>query len=225
MKKPLIPAKYPCLDRSLINLQGERWKYVPGSDTNYKLSNYGRLMGVPRYVEFSDGRAKWTKEKILKLSISTRFNPLVKKYYYDVRGVFNCNGQRFSFGVGRMVYHLFKKPINFSDDAMMVCHKDDNDLNNHVSNLILLSCADKQKLSFKRKRQTSHLRVLEYSIRLKTLRAKAKPVIQYNRMGKKIAGFKSLVEAASKTGCSAGNISSVASGKITHTKGFIWKYS
>lgn len=219
-----ISDKHPCRDKSLKNLRGEKWKDIPGSDDNFQLSNYGRLKALSRYVENKSRKGFWKKDKILTLSIVPHFNPLVKKYYYEVRGIFNYNGQRFSFGVGRMVYHLFIKPIDFTKDAMMICHKDDDDLNNHVSNLLLLSCSDKQKLSFSRKRQTSHLKVLDPAIRTRTLQAKAKKISQYDLKGKKIKGYKSLSIAALQTGCSIGNISSVASGKLPHTKGFVWKY-
>ena len=70
------------------------------------------------------------------------------------------NKKRFSVGVGRLVYHLFVNSIDFKKDRGMICHKDDDDLNNHVSNLVLLSCSDKQRLSFSRKRQRSHLKIL-----------------------------------------------------------------
>jgi hypothetical protein len=225
MNFPAISDKLPCRDKSLKNLKGEKWKDIPASDDYFQLSNYGRLKALSRYIENKSRKGFWKKDKIVTLSIVPHFNPLVKKYYYDVRGIFNYNRQRISFGVGRMVYHLFIKPIDFTKDAMMICHKDDNDLNNHVSNLLLLSCSDKQRLSFSRKRQTSYLKVLDPSIRTRMLQLRAKKISQYDLKGKKIKDYKSLSIAAIQTGCSIGNISSVASGRLPHTKGFVWKYA
>jgi len=223
---PKIKVKdYPCFNRSLKSLKTERWKSIPDTDDYYQVSNFGRVKALPRYVEPRGKNGFTTKEKILTLSIQSRYNSLVRKYYYDVRAVFIYNKKRFSDGVGRLVFHLFVSSIDFKKDHGMICHKDDDDLNNHVSNLLLLSCSDKQRLSFSRKRQRSHLKILDPEIRINMLRAKTKGVIQYSKGGKRIRKYKSINEAAGATGCSPGNISSVARGKLPHTKGFIWKYS
>lgn len=225
MTKHIGRYDLPCYNKSFKNLRGEKWEEISFCEGYYLVSNFGRVKALPRYVEPKGKSGFWTKERIATLSIRRHYNPLVKKNYYDVRAIIVFQGQRFSFGVGRLVYQHFVSPIDFQKDAMMVCHKDDDDLNNRVNNLVLLSRSDKQRLSFSRDRQTSHLKVIDPDIRIRMLKAKTKPVIQCDSEGREIREFKSLKEAAAATGNHPGNISSVARGNLKHIKGTYWKYA
>lgn len=224
MTKRIDQRDLPCYDKSLTNLKGEKWEEISGCEGYYLVSNFGRVKALPRYVEPRGKSGHWTKERIVTLSIRLHYNQLVKKSYYEVRAVFNFQKRRFSLGLSRLVYQYFVGPLDFQKDAMMVCHKDDDDLNNQANNLILLSCGDKQRLSFSRERQTSHLKLMDPAIRIRMLKAKTRPVIQYDSQGRKIREFKSVNEAAAATGNVPGNISSVARGNLKHTKGTYWKY-
>jgi hypothetical protein len=225
MTKPIAQRDLPCYNKLLKNLRGEKWEEISGSVGYYLVSNYGRVKALPRYVEPKGKSGFWKKERIVNLSIQVHYNELVKRNYYDVRAIFIFQETRFPLGVGRLVYHHFMSPIDFKKDAMMVCHKDDNDLNNRPNNLVLLSCGDKQRLSFSRDRQTSYLKVLDPAIRIKMLKAKTKRVIQCDSRGRKIREFKSINEAAAATNNYPGNISSVARGNLKHLKGTFWKYA
>ncbi len=225
MTKNFIQSALPCYNKLLKNLRGEKWEEISGTDGYYLVSNYGRVKALARYIEPKGKSGFWKKERIVTLSIQVHYNELVKRNYYDVRAIFIFQGTRFSLGVGRLVYHHFVSPIDFKKDAMMVCHKDDNDLNNRPNNLSLLSCGDKQRLSFSRDRQSSHLKVMDPAIRIKMLKAKTKRVIQCDSRGRKIREFKSLNDAAAATNNYPGNISSVARGNLKHAKGTYWKYA
>lgn len=48
-------------------------------------------------------------------------------------------------------------------------------------------------------------------------------VIQYDKMGKLIAKFKSVSEASRKTGLYASNIFACIGGRLKTTGGFVWK--
>ena len=55
-------------NKSLQNIENEKWKELPGFFGNYLLSDFGRVKSLPRLVERASGDY-WTKEKIMSIRI------------------------------------------------------------------------------------------------------------------------------------------------------------
>lgn len=103
-------------------MQEEIWKDIVGYEGLYQVSNLGRVKRVSRYVDHKDGKHEFLKEKILKTSIDKM---------YERVGLMK-NGKRIKYFIHRLVAIAFiPNPFNFPE----INHKDENKLNNNVSNL------------------------------------------------------------------------------------------
>ena len=101
---------------------GEEWRDLP-SDKWVMVSSYGRVWRKARLVEFRNGRKPyWRPARLAKPSI-------------EARSGYRCVGvgpRHQSVRVHRMVAEAFLGPAK---DGEIVCHRDGNPGNNHVSNL------------------------------------------------------------------------------------------
>lgn len=101
----------------------EEWLPVPGWETEYLISNHGRVYSLPRYVP-AGGSTRLVGGRLLKLLQ----NPAG---YYCVglcRG-----GKRHNSFIHRMVIETFLGPPPF--DGAWCCHNDGNPKNNRIDNL------------------------------------------------------------------------------------------
>lgn len=160
----------------------EEWKDIKGYEGYYKVSNFGRIKSL-----------LFNREKILK----TRYN----KTGYEL-----VNLRNKTFRVHSLVAQAFiPNPNNYSE----INHKDENKMNNNVSNL---EWCDRK-----------------YNCRYGSLPHKVserfrKSVICYppSKIGKTY--FKSLLDAERKTGIDHSSISKCCRGKVKTAGGFHWEY-
>lgn len=103
----------------------ERWKWVHGYKGYYKVSTYGRVKSVDRYVPHSvlPSKTQFVKGRIFKASPNEDGYPFVQL----------CNKRKI---VGKPVHRLVAEafianPYNLPE----VNHKDGDKTNNHVDNL------------------------------------------------------------------------------------------
>jgi len=101
----------------------EIWKDVEGYDGCYQVSNYGKVKSIDRYVEYTDGRVRFYKGKILK----TRKN---KDGYLCVK--LSKNGITYNTFLHRLIATAF---IPNANSLPIINHKDENPSNNNISNL------------------------------------------------------------------------------------------
>jgi len=99
----------------------EKWVLMKGFEASHAISNYGRVISLPRKITDSKGRKYTTKAKILARNIT--------KLGYNLVHL-SVDNKNDAFSVHRLVARHF---IGESD--LCVNHKDRNKLNNHVSNL------------------------------------------------------------------------------------------
>ena len=161
----------------------EIWKPISGYEGLYEVSNLGRVKGLKR-------------NRILKPHNTNR--------YYQV-----ClckNGIQTDKLIHRLVAEAF---IPNPDNLPEVNHKDENKLNNAVSNLEWLSQADN----------------LAYGTRIERIRsARSKAVQSFNAEGVLVSKYASINEAAEKTGLAPINISRCCRGIYKRSGGYVWRY-
>ncbi|MDA3865181.1 MAG: NUMOD4 domain-containing protein [Salinivirgaceae bacterium] len=98
--------------RNLRQIQDEEWRYIPGTDKKYEVSNYGR---VKSYCSNSS-------EKILKPSVTGGFKTVCIR----------IEGKRKTVLVHKLTAEAF---VNRNPNEDMVVHLDWNKGNNHHQNL------------------------------------------------------------------------------------------
>lgn len=101
----------------------EVWNSVVGFEGLYEISNFGRLISLPRRVNQRNGKSYLTKQRIMK-------GGLVGNGY--LAAIMSKNGVHSSKYFHVMVLEAFIGPRPQSHDG---CHNDGNKLNNSLSNL------------------------------------------------------------------------------------------
>jgi len=165
----------------------EIWKPVVGYEGLYEVSSMGRVKSLKRNTAI---------DRILK--------PHNTKKYFQV-----ClckNGIIAYKTVHRLVAEAF---IPNPDNLPEVNHKDENKLNNEISNLEWIS----------------RIGNLTYGTRLQRIgRAKAKAVKAFDAEGVLVGEYTSINEAAEATGLAPINISRCCRGIYKRSGGYKWQY-
>lgn len=179
----------------------EIWKWVPGYEGQYKVSNTGLVKSVDTVVHTYNGGEFIRKGKLLR--------PAKDKSGYLRVGL---GKKTKSYKVHRMVAQAF---IPNPDNLPQVNHKDENKTNNWVTNLEW--CTAKYNINY-----GTSLKRMSDKLRNGCL---AKPVYQYSLDLKFIAKYPSVQEVSRILGINTSHISEVCNGKLNKTQGFIWSYT
>lgn len=177
----------------------ELWKDIAGFEECYQISNTGRIRSKDRYVKANTTGLKFIKGKILKPILCTNG-------YYETH--LHLKGKRTIKMLHRAVAEAF---IDNPNNLPEVNHKDENPANNNAENLEW--CTSKYNANYGTRNQRM--------VKEKYL----KPVIMLSDDGKEIKRFKSLGEAARKTGADISSIIRVCKGKQKTCVGHRWKYA
>lgn len=111
-------------------MKKEIWKPVVGYKGLYEVSSYGRVRSLNRIVIDKNGRKMMLKGKILKAGVSSN------GYFHLVL----CRvGEQKSRTVHSLVAEAFLKHKPDGMNSLVVDHKDNDKLNNHVNNLQLIT--------------------------------------------------------------------------------------
>jgi hypothetical protein len=229
-----MAKKYPCYNQSLSNLPGETWKDLPIFEDLYQVSSHGRIKSLRRLREIVNSRSRttatyWTKERIRKIKVHTRWNSIVKQEYFECTIDLNLGrGIAKACMVHRLVYQAFIGDINFEADQLMVTHKDGDGLNIHFTNLIAKKRHEVLKKAYRRKRHISPFALKtkkEFKeISQKSALTRQKRIIQYSAEGNQLRIFRSIKEATAQTGIADSNLVRVLKGDALTAGGFIWRY-
>ena len=186
------------MEKKYIN---EIWRPIKGYEGLYEVSNLGRIKSLKRLVKKWDGY-RIVPEKIL----TPRANN---------RGYLRINlckdGITKTFSPHRLVAEAF---IPNPDNLPCVNHKDENPLNNVVSNLEWCT------YSYNNSYGTRLERVRDKQINGK----KSKPVLQYTIDGEFVREWPSAMDAERNGGFSSACIYMCCKGKIKKHQGCIWRY-
>lgn len=169
----------------------EIWKDIKGYEGLYQISSLGRVKSISRKTKNQYGK----EEKVLKVKED--------KQYYRV-GLFKHKKQKY-YSVHRLVAEAFiPNPNNFP----CINHKDENKLNNVVSNLEWCNVSYNNNYGN---------RTLKSSI------SKQKKIVQYDLKGKFVKIWNSQKEAISTLGIS-NHITDVCTGRRNQCGGYKWKF-
>ena len=177
-------------------MKKEIWKDILGYEGLYQVSNFGRVRSLDRIVKEKNGKNKFLKGKILKYI-------LVYGGYMVVR--LSKNGILKNYYVHRLVAQAF---LDNPDNLPQVNHKDENPLNNVVSNLEWVSAKYNCNYGTRNERVAEKL---------------SKTVLQYDLEGNFIKEWKSIMECG-RNGYIFTSVSKCCLGKQKTHKGYIWKY-
>lgn len=164
---------------SLEDLEGEVWKIIPRLNSNYAVSNYGRVKSLSRskHQEYRN-RTTTTKTRILMLT-KTRHGYLSCRPMVD--------GKLGNELVHRLVAEAFiPNPCNFP----IINHKDEDKMNNVVSNLEWCTYKYNSNYGTCQKRRSTTLR--------NNIRHKLPIIKQYDLNGNLVGAFvgrKEIVDA------------------------------
>ncbi len=116
-----------CTGTSIVSLNEEQWADILGYENYYKISSFGRVKSCNRVVVGKSGQKLTVKEKLLKLSINI--------YGYQFVQLSNKKGG-YGFFIHVLVAETF---IRRKEQGEQVNHKDGIKVNNHLSNLEIVT--------------------------------------------------------------------------------------
>lgn len=170
----------------------EKWKDIPNYEGLYQVSNFGRVKSFRKSTKFG-----CQSEYILKPNVASHGYAEVTLYDKAVRHKFLLH---------RLVASVF---IPNPDNLPQINHKDENPLNNAVSNLEWCTAAYNNAYG------TAKLRKID---------TVSKPIEQVTYDGKVIAVYRSTRLASEILGITRGTLAS-AINKRTQCSGYFWRFS
>lgn len=177
----------------------EYWKDIKGYEGLYRVSNYGRVKSIERWVYYADGRKYLYKSRIMKLRKNSNNDYLIVSLTID--------GIHTKYLVHRLVAEAFiPNPHNYPQ----VNHKDCNPQNNKVENLEWVTA----------KYNCNYL----FHNELNRLAQHNKTVLQFDKEGTFIKEWFGVRNIEKELGYGHTNISNCCSGKRKSAYGYIWKY-
>ncbi|PRB01992.1 hypothetical protein CQ046_13585 [Chryseobacterium sp. MYb7] len=105
-----------CMNLSLKDLPGERWKPIPGFEDCYIISSMGRIKRLAGWTTI--GRKLFFKEQILSIMLDGNINMA-----YHLFCVLRYNGNKTHIIITRLLYHLFVKEFDIHDRRLVVVNK------------------------------------------------------------------------------------------------------
>lgn len=216
---------YPYEQLLLKNLKGEIWKAVYGYEGYYQVSNFGRVRSLDRIIPHPRLYQQFVKGRILKQKVVKDFNQHTGDDMISLQVSFAVEGTPHYHNVRRLVFAAFKQKIDFQKDGLYVINKDGDGYNNRVSNLTLVSKAEKQRRSIDTGRQDfDYLKSVDRSAWKKNYSRRI-PINQYSAKGKLLKKYTCIREAHKATGFDSKGVSNAAKGLYNgFWRGFKWRF-
>ena len=224
-KEPLLPYQ----NRQTELLPGEVWRDVPGYEGYYQVSSLGRVKSLDRVVPHPRLGKQTVYGRLLTQKVVVNINTIREDKMVDLQVSLSMEGKQHYRNVRRLVYAAFVEKIDYQRDGRYVINRYGNGYDNSVSNLALVTRAEKSQRAQRRGRvPESHLKNADRSAwKEKTYggASRRKPVIQLSADGSRIARYESIAEASRQTGFGSKEIINVAKGRFQSWKGFRWRYA
>ncbi len=220
-------SKYPFMNLSLIDMKGEVWKDIPDMDGYFKVSNYGRIWALERPVISITGQFYSIKERIRKQHLATYYNTYTKDYTEQLGIKLRYENHEYTFKVNRLVYHLFVAPIYFENEKKAVVHRDGDNCNNRVENLVLMNGTELygHGLDIKRRPRSGTVTITKSKKQLVWNESNyPRGIVQYTLNGKKVSEYESMAQAAKANNTSRDGIRKIATKELKQLHGFVYRY-
>ncbi|WP_123902682.1 NUMOD4 domain-containing protein [Chryseobacterium elymi] len=132
--QPLIDESNPpaCMNLSLKNLPGERWKPFPGLEEYFNISNKGRVKRLNTWTQ-NVSQTFW-KEHIISLLVKKSDS---EKYFLYTK--LSCNGKSYNIAITRILYYCFIEEFDLKDRHLVIVNKNDPQWDLDISKLTLQS--------------------------------------------------------------------------------------
>jgi hypothetical protein len=216
---------YPYKELTIENLKGEALKEVLDYEGYYQVSNLGRVRSLDRIIPHARLYQQFVKGRILKPKAVMDFNKLTGDAMISLQVAFTVEGTTYFHNIRRLVFMAFIKKINFKKDGLYVINKDGDGYKIRVSNLQLVTKAQKQRRSIASGRQ--NLEYLKFVDRTSWKRNDSAciPINQYTASGRVVRKYQSVRAAHEATGFDSKGISNAAKGMHGGKwKGFKWRF-
>ena len=137
--QPAIDESNPpaCLNLSLEDLPGERWKQVPDLEQYFVISNKGRVKRLNTWTE---------NIKQVFFGIEHIMSLFVQKYdgeNYFLYTKLSCNGRSYNITITRMLYYCFIEKFDLKDRNLVIVNENNPQWNIDISKLTLQSVNDR----------------------------------------------------------------------------------
>ena len=116
-------------------MEAEVWKYVPGYEGKYMVSNMGRVKTVGRVLKRRDGKTLSIKSRIRTL---TKYEKSPNRFYYKV-ALKDLGKKQRVITVHTLVAMAFLGFVPNGKLDIVVDHKNNNSLDNRLENLQLIT--------------------------------------------------------------------------------------
>ncbi|BFO65414.1 NUMOD4 domain-containing protein [Chryseobacterium sp. KCF3-3] len=135
--QPPIDESNPpaCMNLSLQDLPGEKWKPIPDLEGYFAISNKGRIKRLNSWTE-NRNKTFW-KEHIISLFV---LKPDNKPYYFYTK--LSCKGRNYHIAITRLLYYCFVEEFDLTDKDLRIVNESDSQLNIDISKLTLQSVND-----------------------------------------------------------------------------------
>jgi hypothetical protein len=219
-------SKYPFMNLSLEDMKGEVWIDIPHLDGYFKVSNYGRVWALQRPVISVTGQSYYIDERIRKQVLIKHYNSFTKDYTEQLYIKLRFEGKTYHYLMNRLVYHLFISPIDFEKDGMLVVHKDGDNCNNRVENLVLMNGTELygHGLDIKRRQRAGTGIIMKKNKPSLNKSNSPRAVVQYSLNGEKITEYESVTQAARAVHSSPSNIREIIKKELKQINGFVYRY-
>lgn len=202
----------------LTPLLNEEFRDIKGFEGFYQISNYGRVKGLTRTINYVDGRNRHYKEKIKANQINRKGKK--KVIYYNVGLIKNKEYK--SFEIHRLVAQAFIPNPENKPTIDHIKPTTNNECDNRVFNLRWATYSEQQRHSFDNCNKISPMKG-------KINCYLCKEVIQYDENNNIVNIFPSLHEVQRQLGYDFKCISNCCiknkkGNKIHKSYGYIWKF-
>lgn len=206
-------------------LPGENWKELPVGGGYYQVSDLGRVRSLDRTITCKRGTSRHYKGCILKQTISRWDNKTIGDQQVGLCCKLSYCGKKYQFIVHRMMYHVFIEPLSYAGNKQVILHKDGDNHNNALTNLVCATLSEKAKRTYALGRGHKVSGYITASQKQKGIRNRMKPVSQYSLRGEKLAQYGSISAASLATGiCTSSIVAACKRIKMVSAGGFIWQY-
>lgn len=135
--QPLIDESNPpaCMNLSLEDLPGERWKPIPDLEKYFAISNKGRVKRLNTWTQ--NKTPTFWREHIMSLFVRKSDT---ENYYLFV--LLNCNGRKYNIIINRLLYYCFVEEFDLKDKKSIIINENTPQWDVDISKLTLHAAND-----------------------------------------------------------------------------------